>query len=428
MVQVVIIGGGFAGPVLALSLKKHKISSAIYEVRSKDWEHGGNIALAPNALRVMDSIGLYDEIRSSGFNYQELAFTSGNGHTLGKFLNGSIKEYHYPALRIHRTIVREALRKKVEEVGIPMYYEKKCTKVVGEDDNSATVEFADGEKVTADFVVGADGIHSHVRQFIHPCEPEFSGLMGIMAQVDASELRDIDHGLQLPAMLFGEKGSFAIMPSSFDGKEIGYFATIEQQDRGRDGWAKLETDKDEMAQLLADRFTYNGSTWPEMVRALCEKTPKDTLTSWPFYSVPHMEKFSSPKARVIVIGDSAHAIPPTGGQGAAMALEDASTLAYTLAHSYFPDFQRQYLPQLLEAWEKHRMPRLHQVVDFTTKNGNLRKSSPHYLEQAAKEWVLWTALKMSGETGGAQWMYSYSAEDVKKNIGETGLKTVTTWT
>lgn len=44
-------------------------------------------------------------------------------------------------------------------------------------------------------------------------------------------------------MLFGANGSFAIMPASFDGKEVGYFATIEAEDRGREGWAKLEGDK-----------------------------------------------------------------------------------------------------------------------------------------------------------------------------------------
>lgn len=415
--------------MLALCLKKHGVTSAIYEVRPKDFSHGGNIALAPNALRVLDHVGVYDIVRNQGFNYEELCFTSGQGHLLGKFLNGSIKTYHFPALRIHREVVKQALRRKVEEEGIPIYYEKKATKVVEETDSNATVEFEDGEKVTADFVVGADGIHSHIRPFFNDCKPEFSGLMGIMGTVDASHLQDIDHGLQIPCMLFGDTGSFAIMPSSFDGKEVGYFATIEQQDRGRDGWKKLEENTSELKDMLSERFLFKkDNNWPDLVKALSERTPTETLTSWPFFSVPHMDKFSSPKGRVLVLGDSAHAIPPTGGQGAAMALEDAESLGYTISHAFWPDFDNKHLPELITAWEQHRLPRLAKVIEFTTKNGSLRKSSPHYIEQAAKEWVIWAAFKARGEEGGAQWMYSYNAEDVMRDLKEIGLKKVTTWT
>lgn len=410
-----------------MSLKKHGISSKIYETRSKDYTHGGNIALAPNALRVLDHVGLYDIVRPQGFNYEELAFTTGSGQILGKFLNGSIKEYHFPALRIHRTVVKDALRQKLEEEGIPVVYDKKCKRVISEDDKSATVEFTDGSRETADFIVGADGIHSHVRDFIQECKPEFSGLMGIMGTVMAPDLAHVKHDLQLPAMLFGDTGSFAIMPASFDGKEVGYFATIEQQDRGRDGWNELETHTDELKRLLEERFTSPGSKWPDLVKALCDKTPVETLTSWPFYSVPHMEHFSSPKGRVIVLGDSAHAIPPTGGQGAAMALEDAEALGYTIAHACYPDFDAKSLPQLIQAWEKHRMPRLQKVIDFTTKNGSLRRSSPHVWEQAAKEWVIWAAFKLRGEEAGAEWMYSYNAEAVRADLGGIGLQKPSTW-
>lgn len=72
----------------------------------------------PNALRVMDHIGIYDRLRTCGYNYEELAFTNGAGHVLGKFLNSSQKEYNFSALRIHRTAVRQELIWEVEEQGI----------------------------------------------------------------------------------------------------------------------------------------------------------------------------------------------------------------------------------------------------------------------------------------------------------------------
>jgi hypothetical protein len=70
----------------------------------------------------MDHIGIYDQLRTSGYNYEELAFTNGAGHVLGKFLNGSQKEYNFPALRIHRAVVREELIRAVERQGIEVYW------------------------------------------------------------------------------------------------------------------------------------------------------------------------------------------------------------------------------------------------------------------------------------------------------------------
>jgi 2-polyprenyl-6-methoxyphenol hydroxylase-like FAD-dependent oxidoreductase len=95
-----------------------------------------------------------------------------------------------------------------------------------------------------------------------------------------------------------------------------------------------------------------------------------------------------------------------------MAFEDAETLAYTLAGVYKVDFQQKELGSMIAKWEKHRLARIQKVVEFTTKNGSLRKSSPHFYEQAAKEWLMWAVFKWMGPEGGANWMYSYNAESV----------------
>lgn len=72
-----------------------------------------------------------------------------------------------------------------------------------------------------------------------------------------------------------------------------------------------------------------------------------------------------------------------------MAFEDAETLAYVLSRVLAPDFDAQALSDIVSRWERHRQGRIAKVIDFTTKNGDLRKSSPHFYEQAAKEWVIW---------------------------------------
>ncbi|KAG4277777.1 hypothetical protein FPRO04_07020 [Fusarium proliferatum] len=420
MPQVVIIGGGLAGPVLALALNKQEISSAIYELRPRTYRSGGNIAIAPNAARVLNNIGVYGRLRTQGFNYEEISFENGSGNVLGKFLNGSQKQYNFAALRIKRSIVHDELLAACERRGIPVHYERKFKGIASETDQGATALFEDGEEVTAGFVIGCDGIHSKVRNHIEAVKPVFSGLMGIMGSTMEAELTSMhaESHPSLPSMMFGANGSFAIMPSSFDGKNIGYFATIEAEDRSQEEWSQLYQNKSELHQWLTGRFASSSSRWPSLVQELCEKTPQDTLTSWPFFSVPELHNWKSTAGRVIVIGDAAHAIPPTGGQGAAMAFEDAETLSYVLGRlsdlrlAHPGGSHKLFAGEILEKWQRHRQDRIVKVLDFTSKNGTLRKSSPHAYEQAAKEWIIWAALKFMGPEAGAKWLYSYNAENV----------------
>ena len=72
----------------------------------------------------MDHIGVYDSLRTPGYNYEELASTNDAGHVLSKLLNGSKREYNFPALRIHRTTVREELVRGVERQGIEAHWGK----------------------------------------------------------------------------------------------------------------------------------------------------------------------------------------------------------------------------------------------------------------------------------------------------------------
>lgn len=167
--------------------------------------------------------------------------------------------------------------------------------------------------------------------------------------------------------------------------------------RTRNEWAALEKDKVQLKDMIDSAFLeeHGGAHYPEEVRTLIHRVNPETLSSWPFYVVPKTPKWYSEKGHIIYIGDSAHAIPPNGGQGAAMAFEDAATLALTLSRIIRPE----PIPnvhtgapvlghlELLSRWNMHRSDRVKQVSDFTSRNGELMKSSPLYIQQAAKEWV-----------------------------------------
>ena len=269
----------------------------------------------------MDSVGLYDKIRVTGYNYEELYLSNPQGHQLGLFLNGSQHRYNYPAVRIHRRDVRNLLIEHLGEEGIPIHYNKRFKEIVEETASSVTVAFTDGTQATGDYVIGCDGIHSKIRHHIHPdAHPIFQDLVGMMGTVYPDQLTDKlgPEGEQeskrwpvaLPRMTFGDKGMFGTFPSDFAGVEFGFFTVQHTHARTREEWAEFERNKAELKESMEACFLKEkgGSDYPPEVRILVERSKPETLSSWPFYVVPETSAWYSDKGRIIFMGDAAHAM------------------------------------------------------------------------------------------------------------------------
>ncbi|KIM99335.1 hypothetical protein OIDMADRAFT_56478 [Oidiodendron maius Zn] len=144
-------------------------------------------------------------------------------------------------------------------------------------EGAVTVGFSDSQVENADIVIGADGLHSCVRKYLDPegrSEPQFTNPAGVGGEIDRPLLRREGRDLNLPCLILGKDNAFGIMPASYDGN----------------------------------------------------------LIIW-FYDLPTLPSYYSKSGRIIVIGDAAHVIVPTAGQGAVRSLEDAITLANALAPS-----------------------------------------------------------------------------------------------
>lgn len=424
--QIAIIGAGLAGLVLALSLHKRNISPTVYESRPESYIHGGSIALTPNALRVLYKLGVYEELRAQGFSYENFVLLNQTGVELGHLRNGSYRDYNFPALRIKRTILRDLLLRETRKAGIPVHWQKTCTGIVSETaattqhQGLATAQFSDGSTATASFVIAADGIHSRIRPFVAlKDEPvTFSGMFGIDGSVHIRQLGSGHATLPpMPCMMFSCDGIFAVLPTSPDGDDIGFFANFECENQDRGYWEALGKDPERMRTMMQHRVS--NRKWPEAIRSMCTSAPANSLESWPFYSVPRLSSWTSPSKRVILIGDAAHGMPPTGGQGAAMAFEDAETLSTVLSHAFMiSTCDDDRLESLLQKWENHRLSRLDAVLAFTSKGGAVRKATSSWIEQSIKEWIIWLVFKFKGAKGGMEWLYMYDTEDVLKDIAQ----------
>jgi 2-polyprenyl-6-methoxyphenol hydroxylase-like FAD-dependent oxidoreductase len=156
----------------------------------------------------------------------------------------------------------------------------------------------------------------------------------------------------------------------------------------------------------------------------------DTMTNR-FRYVVNYTRFSSPTGRVILLGDAAHAFPPSVGQGGAMALEDAETLALVLSAAFStpsprispisfdanPSASKPDLKQLLSSWETHRKARIEKVVARTKAGSHVRRATKDVDAQAKKEEGMKKGEKVAGGGVGGKdeedlgWLYGYDARD-----------------
>ncbi|KIY01055.1 uncharacterized protein Z520_03721 [Fonsecaea multimorphosa CBS 102226] len=407
--KVIIIGSGLAGPAMALALHRHGISCKVFDLRDEAAFDGGFVALAPNALRALDRIGVYDRVRTQGWNYEEFRFLSSrNLSRIATVLNGSVDKYGYKAVRVSRGIVRQTLVDALRQRDIELHLDSKCVQIQETDHDTVIATFEDGRTEEADFLVGADGIHSRVRRHLEPTAvPTFSGQLGVGGSLARTKLQQQPgREMYMPCLILGKLNSFMFMPCTYTGDRVSCFATVEAGDRSREEWATLQNDEQALYKMLQSH--HENETWPEIVRVASQGVDMSSLSLWPYYKVPELTSWSSASSRVMVIGDAAHAMPPTGGQGAAMAFEDALTLADTLA-LLLPDKKesQRHQDHLLEQWQTLRKDRVKKILAFTSKGGDMRKSSPSTLQQIVKEWVMWAYFLFIGEDAGLSWIYEY---------------------
>lgn len=313
--RVAIIGAGLAGLTLAISLHRQGIPCKIYELRQPTVATSGALMLSPNALRILDTLGLYERLYKQGYNFETIDFKNHGQVTTDKYYLGQEKLYGYKALRIYRQVLLTELRAEIKNLNIPVTYGVKFSHIISEDDDGVNFAFTDGTHATAELLIGADGIHSTVRRYIAPgIVPKYSGMVAITCALQRNRLQYPSNicaqDYPMPVAIHGKNGAFVMAPQNIDGSEVlaGTQRAWPEQDRA--GWDALLADREGLLEL----FRQGYETWPEIVQSALDNVPLDTLAIWPYYVVPKLESWFSTNKRVIILGDAAHAIPPTAGQ------------------------------------------------------------------------------------------------------------------
>ncbi|MFF7791799.1 FAD-dependent oxidoreductase [Streptomyces sp. NPDC007991] len=306
--RVVVIGGGIGGLTAAAALHRRGRKVTVLE-RARSLEPvGAAISLAPNSLRALDVIGLGDEIR-------DLAAWAGDGGLRtpsGRWLSRSSAEaaaerFGGPLVLLHRATLVERLTALLPPDAVRTDAAATLADR-GDTGRPARVATADGE-LEADLVVGADGVRSAVRRALFPGHPGpvYSGFTTWRVVIPVPGAEFASHET------WGRGRIWGTHPLK-DGRVYAYAAAVTP--------AGGRAPDDERAELLR-RF----GDWHDPIPAVLDAArPEDVLR----HDVHHLAEPlpAHHHGRVALVGDAAHAMPPTLGQGGNQAIEDAIVLAH----------------------------------------------------------------------------------------------------
>jgi 2-polyprenyl-6-methoxyphenol hydroxylase-like FAD-dependent oxidoreductase len=231
----------------------------------------------------------------------------------------------------------------------------KFSHVVSEDERAVTFAFADGRTETAALLIGADGIHSKVLKYISPdIVPLYSGFLGVTYAFPRANLRfPQDTHVPFPVSIHSKAGAYVLAPQNPDGQEMfaGRQFVYPMQDRS--GWDALLKDKSELVETHQRDMAAWASALVRSGQEQASSAEAHSFNLWPFHTLPKLPAWASARGRVVVLGDAAHAIPPTARHGPNQAFEDGYGLALLL-RSLLPSWAEADLSASLRKWCEYR--------------------------------------------------------------------------
>jgi salicylate hydroxylase len=255
-----------------------------------------------------------------------------------------------PFWTVERSAVQQAL---LAELGAGhVRLGARCTGVETTD-HGAVIRFADGTTVEADAVVGADGIHSVVRDSVFgPDEAVFSGTSGYRALVPMERLRHVPELTESVLWLWLGPGRHFIAYPVAGGTALNFLAVVPDRTWTVESWST----EGDGTELLA---AFDG--WHPFVTEILRAC--DRPGRWALYDREPQRTWSA--GSVTLLGDAAHAMLPHHGQGANQALEDALVLAHLLGRA-----DAGGVVPALRAYEQLRRPRTRLLQAGSRKNAD----------------------------------------------------------
>ncbi|MDZ8184551.1 MAG: FAD-dependent monooxygenase [Nostoc sp. ChiSLP02] len=341
--KIIIIGGGIGGAATALALHKGGFEPVVYERTKQLREVGAGIALWANATHILKNFSLLKEALEVGYVTTNYQFNSQNGKEL---VNIPVDNLELPVIAIHRAELHQLLWRHVPKENLVLGQTFEKLEIL---ENKVRAHFSSGLIVEGDALIGSDGLRSRVRDALKCSQPliyrNFKTWRGLTDYVPRGYYPGyiqefLGRGQGFGFMMLGKGRMYWYAAAT---------ATEAQPDApiGR---------KKELEIMFQDWFV----SVPELIAATDEA---DILTTY-LYDRPPTQPWS--KQNITLLGDAAHPMLPTMGQGACTALEDAFVVAKCLKEQANPTLA-------FQQYELERFRRTKAIVEQSLRAGKMGK-------------------------------------------------------
>lgn len=341
--KAIIAGGGIGGLTAALCLHRTGWDVQVLERATEIAEIGAGIQISPNGFKVLDRLGLGDDLRSVAYEPEILGLRIGaTGKTIFEVPMKGVMHARYdaPYLQVHRADLISVLHNALDAEAPGAIRTGAEVPGYAQDGAGVTTTLASGETMQGDLLVGADGIHSAIRaQMLGPDAPRFTGNVAWRAVVPRVDLGDLD--IPPGAVVWAGSKRHAVTYPLRGGELINFVGIVEQDGWQHESWTQEGARED---------LTRDFQGWAPLIEKLIEKAPQ--TFKWALFDRPPLPTWSAGQA--VLLGDACHPMLPSLAQGACQAIEDAWVLADQLS-------TEADVPQALTAYADHRRQRTAKV-------------------------------------------------------------------
>lgn len=356
MIDVLVVGGGPTGLMLASELRLHGVDVVVLERLATPTGQSRAQGLHTRSLEVMDQRGLLDRFLARGEKFQVGGFFGG----ITKPWPSCLDTAHPYGLAIPQPLTERLLEERAVELGVRIQRGREVVRL-SQDEHGVTVELSgeglpgeEGTRLRSRYLVGCDGAHSVVRKQLRvafPGEPATTEtLLGEMElTADPATVAALVERVRRTQLRFG------LVPVG-EGAQRLYRVVVPAEGvrEERRGESSLEEFKRQLRAFAGTDFGVHSPRWLSRFGDATRQAER--------YRV----------GRVLLAGDAAHVHPPTGGQGLNLGVQDAFNLGWKLAAAV-----KGWAPEgLLESYHAERHPVGARVLHNTRAQSTLLGSDP----------------------------------------------------
>jgi salicylate hydroxylase len=347
--SVAIVGGGIGGLTAALALTQCGVDVHVFEQSPTMGDVGAGIQLSANASRVLHRLGLEPLLSTRGVRpdaWHQRRWDSGDTLLRLPLAAAIEREFGAPHYHIHRADLLKGMADALPSERLHLDHRLKA---IENHRSFVDLRFQNDRSFWFDAVIGADGIHSSVRQLTsRPEAPRFTGCVAYRGLVPAHRLEHLN--LEISAQIWlGPKKHF-VHYFVRSRQLVNFVAVVEQSAWQSESW-------NQRADVSDALLAFDG--WHPQVRTILGAA--DQVFRWGLFDREPMETWS--RDRLSLLGDACHPMLPFMAQGAAQAIEDGAALAASLHRCEPAD-----VPQALQRYERSRLPRTSKVQALSSAN------------------------------------------------------------